>query len=377
MQSFWEIDSYYADTDILIIGAGLMGLWSAYELKKAAPSLSITILEKSPTPLGASTRNAGFACFGSLTELISDEETMGTDAMLSIVENRYKGILKIRQTFSDKQIQYDACGGFEAIQQTHGTANHLSAHLNQLNALLAPITGMANTFEDRSNSMASYGVKGFDHLVYNPLEAGIHSGKLVQALTQLVISMGVQIINGIEVTGWIKAAADMEVHTNQGATLHTKQLLVCTNGFTNALLPQLHIEPARGQILLTQPIEGLQLKGTFHFDEGFYYWRHIGNRILLGGARNLDFQGEQTTSLEGSDAIRNHLMDFLTKHIITPSPIQIEQSWSGIMGFTPNKQPLCQWTEPTVLAAIACNGMGVALTPIIAEKVAAMMLANN
>lgn len=377
MQSFWEIDSYYTDTDILIIGAGLMGLWSAYELKKAAPSLSITILEKSPTPLGASTRNAGFACFGSLTELISDEETMGTDAMLSIVENRYKGILKIRQTFSDKQIQYDACGGFEAIQQTHATANHLSAHLNQLNALLAPITGIANTFEDRSNSMASYGVKGFDHLVYNPLEAGIHSGKLVQALTQLVISMGVQIINGIEITGWIKAAADMEVHTNQGATLHTKQLLVCTNGFTNALLPQLHIEPARGQILLTQPIEGLQLKGTFHFDEGFYYWRHIGNRILLGGARNLDFQGEQTTSLEGSDAIRNHLMDFLTKHIITPSPIQIEQSWSGIMGFTPNKQPLCQWTEPTVLAAIACNGMGVALTPIIAEKVAAMMLANN
>ena len=65
MLSFWEKDSYYADTDIVIIGAGLMGLWSAYELKKAAPSLSITILEKNATPLGASTRNAGFACFGS------------------------------------------------------------------------------------------------------------------------------------------------------------------------------------------------------------------------------------------------------------------------------------------------------------------------
>lgn len=377
MLSYWEKDSYYADADMVIIGAGLMGLWSAYELKKAAPSRSITILEKSPTPLGASTRNAGFACFGSLTELISDAQSMGTDAMLSIFENRYKGILKIRKTFSDEQIQYDACGGFEAIQHTHATADHLADHIHQLNTLLAPITGMTNTFEDRSNNIANYGVKGFDHLVYNPLEAGIHSGKLVQALTQLVLSLGVQIINGIEVTGWIKAADQITIQTNQEATLHAKQLIVCTNGFTNALLPQLNIVPARGQILLTHPIDNLRLKGTFHFDEGFYYWRHIGNRILIGGARNLDFQGEQTTSLLGSDAIRQHLLVFLSKHIITETPITIEQSWSGIMGFTQDKQPICEMVEPNVLAVIACNGMGVALTPLIAEKVAALMLANN
>ncbi|MDP2421959.1 FAD-binding oxidoreductase [Sediminibacterium sp.] len=377
MLSYWEKDSYYADVDIVIIGAGLMGLWSAYELKKAAPSLTITILEKNATPLGASTRNAGFACFGSLTELISDESTMGTAAMLSIVESRFKGIQKIRANFSDEAIQYDACGGFEAIQNDHFTAPNLDGHIHYLNELLAPITGKHQTFCNATKQMNRYGVKAFDHLVYNSFEAGIHSGKLVNELTSKVLALGVRIINGVEVKGWIKTAESVEITTQYGPSIKAKQLIVCVNGFTQTLLPQLNILPARGQILLTKPIKGLALKGTFHFDEGFYYWRNIGNRILIGGARNLAIAEEQTTNLAGSDKIRNHLAQFLATYIDTPEPIEIEQSWSGVMGFTPNKEPLCTWAEPNVLAVIACNGMGVALTPIVAEKVAAMVLAND
>ena len=377
MLSYWEKDSYYADVDMVIIGAGLMGLWSAYELKKAAPSLTITILEKNATPLGASTRNAGFACFGSLTELISDESTMGTAAMLSIVESRFKGIQKIRANFSDEAIQYDACGGFEAIQNNHFTAPNLDGHIHYLNELLAPITGKHQTFCNATKQMNRYGVKAFDHLVYNSFEAGIHSGKLVNELTSKVLALGVRIINGVEVKGWIKTAESVEITTQYGPSIKAKQLIVCVNGFTQTLLPQLNILPARGQILLTKPIKGLALKGTFHFDEGFYYWRNIGNRILIGGARNLAIAEEQTTNLAGSDKIRNHLAQFLATYIDTPEPIEIEQSWSGVMGFTPNKEPLCTWAEPNVLAVIACNGMGVALTPIVAEKVAAMVLAND
>lgn len=377
MLSYWEKDSYYVDVDIVIIGAGLMGLWSAYELKKAAPSLTITILEKNATPLGASTRNAGFACFGSLTELISDESTMGTAAMLSIVESRFKGIQKIRANFSDEAIQYDACGGFEAIQNNHFTAPNLDGHIHYLNELLAPITGKHQTFCNATKQMNRYGVKAFDHLVYNSFEAGIHSGKLVNELTSKVLALGIRIINGVEVKGWIKTAESLEITTQFGPSMKAKQLIVCVNGFTQTLLPQLNILPARGQILLTKPIKGLALKGTFHFDEGFYYWRNIGNRILIGGARNLAIAEEQTTNLAGSDKIRNHLAQFLATYIDTTEPIEIEQSWSGVMGFTPNKEPLCTWAEPNVLAVIACNGMGVALTPIVAEKVAAMVLAND
>ena len=70
--SVWEKESFYSTQDVILVGGGLMGLWTAYELKKKNPYLKITILERNTIPLGASTRNAGFACFGSPTEIIHD-----------------------------------------------------------------------------------------------------------------------------------------------------------------------------------------------------------------------------------------------------------------------------------------------------------------
>jgi gamma-glutamylputrescine oxidase len=75
--SIWEIETYYKAQDVVIVGAGLMGLWTALTLHQKMPTLGITILEKNTTPLGASTRNAGFACFGSPTELLSDASIYG------------------------------------------------------------------------------------------------------------------------------------------------------------------------------------------------------------------------------------------------------------------------------------------------------------
>ena len=72
-------------------------LWSAYYLKKRAPSLTITIIERGIVPTGASTRNAGFACFGSVTELIADTQKMGEERMLQLVEMRCKGLKRIRK----------------------------------------------------------------------------------------------------------------------------------------------------------------------------------------------------------------------------------------------------------------------------------------
>ncbi|MEI6265847.1 MAG: FAD-binding oxidoreductase [Sphingobacteriia bacterium] len=373
MLSFWEKDSFYADVDIAIIGGGLMGLWTALEIKKQSPGTTVSILERSSTPLGASTRNAGFACFGSLTELLSDEKNMGTNAMLEIVEMRYKGIEKIKSTFSSEQIDLDECGGYEALGPINWAAE-INDRINYINQLLSSITGKANCFSNASNHMSSIGLKNFDHLIFNPLEAGIHSGKLVSALSQLAIEKGIRILNGIEIIGWEKLNDKIRIQSKQQQSIQANRLLICTNGFTNELIPSLAIEPARGQIILTAPIKGLSTKGTFHFDEGFYYWRNLGDRILLGGARNSDFNNERTTNLDGSDLIREKLVEFLNTHLDTTAPIIIDQSWSGIMGFTENKLPLFQQIESNVSVSIACNGMGVALTPIFAEKVAFELL---
>lgn len=369
--SHWEQTTYYREADIVIAGAGLMGLWSAWELLQKNPHLAITILDKYPTPLGASTRNAGFACFGSLTELISDEATMGTDAMLAIVEMRYKGIEKIKQLFEEKEIDYDACGGYETLLSSHSAYSSLTERIDYFNQLVFPFI-KTNAFELASNRLSILGLKNFDALIFNRCEAGIHSGKLVNALSQKLIARGVKILFGNGIESYHSSNKQIEILLTNKATIKAGQLLLATNAYTNAITGKNLVTPGRGQILLSSPITGLKTIGTFHFDEGFYYWRNIGDRILIGGARNANFEAEETTDLNGSDTIRHVLSDFLQKHF--NDPITIAQSWSGIMGFTKDKKPLLVQLEDNVFAATACNGMGVALSPVWAETVAATLL---
>lgn len=372
--SIWEKESYYAPQDLVIVGAGLMGLWTALELKKHRPSLRITILERNTTPLGASTRNAGFACFGSPTELIHDADTLGPDAMLAVAEMRYKGIQKIRRHFTDEQIGFDACGGYECINRDYKNWALLPDKLHWLNSLLKEITGSKAIFQQTDHKLAAMGLQGFDALVENVTEAALHSGKLVQALTQKVQATGVNILYGIQVSGIEKQSASMQINTLQNQTFTAAHVLLCTNAFTSELAPEARIEPARGQVIVTSPIPGLPMKGTFHFDEGFYYWRNLGNRILLGGARNSAFEAEATTNLSGSDTVRLALEHFLTQHLHPSFQYTIEHHWSGVMGFTTDKRPYTALVREGVTAAIACNGMGVALTPVVAEQLSAGLL---
>jgi gamma-glutamylputrescine oxidase len=372
--SIWEKETFYAPQDIIIIGAGLMGLWSALELKKRNPQLRITILERNTTPLGASTRNAGFACFGSPTELLHNIETLGTEGMLEVVEMRYKGIEKIKQHFTDEVIAFDPCGGYECVNKNYRHWEMLDDKIHWLNDLLKNITGTPNIFQRIDEKLTGLGLQNFDALIENVTEASLHSGKLVQALTQKVQSEGVSILYGMEVSNWEKANSHIHIHTKQETDLFARQVLFCTNGFTQDLVPGLPVTAARGQVILTSPIAGLAMKGTFHYDEGFYYWRNLGDRILIGGARNEAFEEETTTDLAGSAKLKEALELFLKQHLHPSYQYAIEHHWSGIMGFTSSKTPFVGLVGDNAFASIACNGMGVALTPVIAEKVAGLLL---
>ena len=70
--SYWELKSWFMNVDFTIVGSGIVGLNCAFYLKQKYPSANILILEKGILPQRASTKNAGFACFGSLSEIIDD-----------------------------------------------------------------------------------------------------------------------------------------------------------------------------------------------------------------------------------------------------------------------------------------------------------------
>jgi gamma-glutamylputrescine oxidase len=366
--SLWEKESFFAPQDIIIAGGGLMGLWTAYELKKKNPSLQITILEKHLIPYGASTRNAGFACYGSPSELLYDAELNGVDTMLSLVEMRYKGIEKIKKTFEEKDIGWKDCGGYEVFDD-NAVFKNVSDKLDWLNEQLHSFFPQEQTFTRVNNKMAEMNITGFAAMIENKDEAALHSGKLVQQLIQLVIASGVSILFNTEIKTWSEENGAVRIETNH-QTFTANKLLFATNAFTKNICNDSTVKPGRGQVIVTSPIADLKLKGTFHYDEGFYYFRNIGNRILLGGARNSDFENETTTEFVTSDLIQNTLEQFISTHLLSTQKFSIEHRWSGIMGFTETKQPELKQLSSNVFTATACNGMGVALSPIFAEKVA-------
>ena len=373
--SIWEKESWFAPADIVIAGSGLVGLWSAYYLKKKHPSLRITIIERGIVPTGASTRNAGFACFGSLTELLADIDQMGEDKMLELVSLRYRGLKKIRKTFRDAEIGYEQLGGFELLASAGklGDCDGLRSAIDRLNHRLKKITGEQKTFRLRDDKIAAFGFAGVQYLIESRAEGQLHSGLLSQALLRLVQSQGVTVLNNIEITGFEKVGGHLLLQTNHLFTLTASQLLVCTNAFARQLLPQLDVVPARGQVLVTSPIDGLPFKGTFHFDEGYYYFRNLGDRVLLGGARNLAFEEETTNEMTLTNIIQQELERFLREVILPGRHYTIDTRWAGVMGMGGEKMPIVRAVNDQVFCAVRMHGMGVALAPVIGEQVTALL----
>ncbi|MCU7550807.1 FAD-binding oxidoreductase [Chitinophagaceae bacterium LB-8] len=380
MISIWEKETFFAPQDVIIIGSGFVGLWCAFYLKKRAPDLKITIIERGVIPTGASNRNAGFACFGSLSELIADETQMGTDKMLQLVDMRYKGLLRIQKYFPDSKIDFERCGGYELYdEKDRMSKNELEAGVDRINSLLHPITGNKRTFRFDDEHIHLFGFGETSHLIKNGLEGSLHSGKLLQSLLQHVHSKGVQVLNNIEVKSFHPNENVIELKTNFSTSFSCKQLLICTNAYAKELLPETDIIPARGQILLTSPIQGLPWKGTFHSDQGYYYFRNFGNRVLLGGARNKAFAEEQTTELKTTELIQSELERYLEDVVLPRFKKQyvIEHRWSGIMAMGSEKMPIIQQLMPGVFCAIRMSGMGVALAPMVGKIMAKMMASEQ
>lgn len=376
MLSIWEKESFLAPQDVLVAGAGLAGLWSAFYLKKKEPALKITIVDKGIFPTGASTRNAGFACFGSLSEVMYDIKTMGLDATLSLVEKRFKGLKRIQKHLSASAIDFKKCGGYELFGGTAPyTKEELENSIGYLNSLLKEITGKKQTYSLAEDKIKEFGFGHTTHLVLNSEEGYLHSGKMVQLLLQTVMGLGVNYMPCTAVESFVNNNSGIEVKTANGLTLQTSKLLICTNGFAQDLLPSEEIIPARGQVIVTSPIKDLPIRGTFHADEGFYYFRNLGNRILLGGARNLAFDEENTADLQTSPRIQNELERYLSQ-VVMPNiktNYTIDHRWSGIMGMGPEKAPIVKEVQPHIFCAVGLGGMGVALAPAAAQEVVGLM----
>ena len=369
MLSFWEKDVFLKKYDVIIIGAGFSGLWLAYFLKKYQPKIEIAILEAGTLPTGASTKNAGFSCFGSPSELLENIEVMGIDQAMFWSEKRYKGINMIRQYFGS-EVEFDDCGGTELFKDKI-LFEETKDQLSTLNHSIKSIVGNDNHFFLDEHIIQNAGFSGFQYAIKNSVEGSIHSGKLINIMTETLHAMKVRIFNGVKVQRFDNELDSMKVYAENGLIFEARHLSITTNAFTKQLLPEVDLYPGRGQVLITEPIEGLNWRGTFHFDKGYYYFRNYRNRILFGGGRNLDFKTENTDEFALTELVQNKLEQLLYENIIPEHKnIRIDQRWSGIMAFDETKTPLSKCLNNRLSLSVRMNGMGVALAPTLSESLA-------
>ncbi len=372
MFSYWE-KKHFLNYDLIVVGSGFVGLSTALHFRKKNPKSNVLVLERGIFPTGASTKNAGFACFGSLTEILDDFWQMTQDEVLELVERRYKGLKSIRKKFGDKPLGYLHSGGFELLEESQLPA------LDQMEAINKLLKGV---FDDKVFTLTPKHEKmGFSDqikkVVKNSYEGELDPGKYMNLLWQSAAESGVKILTGVSVCE-IKSLEGI-VLAEDGSRKNTfefkaNKIAICTNAFTKKLWPESDLQPGRGLILLSKPLDfKIPWKGSFHLDKGYVYFRQIDGRLLLGGGRNKDLMGERKTEFEVNPKIKSHL-EYLAKEVIFPGKEVIwDSEWTGIMAFGKTKTPIIQQVGNNTAAAVRLGGMGVAIGYQVGKELSALL----
>ena len=367
--SYWELKQYFTEFDLVVIGAGIVGLSSAISYKNKNKKAKILILERGVLPNGASTKNAGFACFGSSSELLDDLSKNNSETVWETVLMRWQGLQILRKRLGDKGIDLNLWGGYELFDSKENKIKSLEK-IQDLNKEIYQHLGLKNCFSEYPKN--NFGFKNTKGIILNKYEGQIDTGLMMQNLLLLAQKKGITVLNNIEIKTINDLGGKVELKSINGI-FKAKKVVVATNGFANELLKINNINPARAQVLITKPISQLKIKGTFHYQEGYYYFRNIKNRLLFGGGRNINLKKEETSEIGLNSKIQNHL-EYLLKTMILPNTaFEIEHRWSGIMGVGNEKKPIIKPITNNVIAAVRMGGMGIAIGSKVGEIVAKIL----
>jgi gamma-glutamylputrescine oxidase len=372
--SYWERTAFIDNADVIIIGSGLVGLSAALHLKRKQTTLNITVLDRGLLPSGASTKNAGFACFGTVSEQLGYIKRSSEAEMLRMVDYRYRGLQRLRANLGDDNIRYIQHGGYELFTVNESEeAQAATDAILYLNKLLSEVIGDTDIYAVADAKIAAFGFQGVSRIIANKYEGQIHTGYMMRTLLYKAYEAGVLVLNNCMVNRIENEGSHQSIYTNQGI-FKAKKVILANNAFARQLYPGLDVVPGRGQVLVTKPISGLKLKGTYHFNKGYYYFRNIDDRVLFGGGRNIDFKAEETADFGNTEQVKNQLTQYLHEMILPNQPVEIDSWWSGIMGFGEELSPIIKELQPNVFCAVRCNGMGIAMGSLVGEEVAELVL---
>ena len=367
-RSFWEKGTWPTNFDVVIIGAGFTGLYTALYIKQCLSHLNVMVMDRGGMTLGASSRNAGFVCFGSPTEILSDIETMGEEATVDLIRERYIGTQAIKMIFKHN-VELAFNGGSEVFREGSSRPSGLDmSELQLVNRLIERATGLRNGYREVDPSES--GLKQVSSILHTPYEGVVNPAKMLKSLTKRVEAMGVRVCHRLSYTGHVgDDDGVIRIETSEGR-ICANHLIFCTNALGMDASNGFDVRPGKNQVYVTNELSH-NLKGTYHMDAGYIYFRGVDRRILIGGGRHLKLENDD--ALIFSEEIESYLMEILNTHVETNDTISFEHAWMGHIGIGALKSPIVKKISQNVYVGLRMGGMGVALAPAVGHQLSDLL----
>ncbi len=367
--SYWERKTWLSNIDFAIVGSGIVGLSCALRLRQRFPDKKIVVFERGVLPSGASTKNAGFACFGSVSEILDDLKTHTEEEVIALIKNRAKGLDLLRKTIGDQAMRFYQYGGYEIFSSNDESFfEECRSKIPYVNQMMKRAGFTQKEVFLLKNDPFSF-KNTQKRVIFNQYEGQLDTGLMMNSLIQKTLKNDIFILNSTNIDSFSADKDKISLVLANFGEISSKKLFIATNGFAKQFFNE-DLQPARAQVLITNPIENLHIKGTFHLDKGYYYFRNVDNRILLGGGRNLDFKSEETVEAGLTDLVQHKLEQLLSTTILPNTPFEIDSRWSGIMGVGGKRKPIVKKIEDNVFCGVRLGGMGVAIGSSVGKQLA-------
>jgi gamma-glutamylputrescine oxidase len=367
---------------LVILGAGIMGSALAYYLARAGqPPL---VIERNPHPAGGATgRNGGLLVSGPAQSYRAAIDALGREAAREITQLTMLNRHLVAELLATESI--DAAytvTGFVALAADDQEAAELRASAQALQA-----DGFAAEWLDRAAAEACLGTALAPRYVgalFKPDDGVIHSARYAFGTAQAAARRGAHFAYGpraLAVTpraggrGWL-------VHTTEGR-VEAEQVVVALNAWADELFPELAglIVPTRGHVVLTAPV-GFKVR-PWSANAGYEYGRQLETgQLLVGGMRKSrpDMErGHRPPPGQNAPTALPELVaalsEFVPAHFPAARGVPIVHHWTGVMGFTPDDQPLAgAWPGRDGLWLLAgFSGHGMPFSQALPQALAARL----
>ncbi|MEV4479218.1 NAD(P)/FAD-dependent oxidoreductase [Micromonospora coxensis] len=275
------------DADVVIVGAGYTGLWTAYYLAVADPTVRITVLEAEIAGYGASGRNGGWCSALFPTSLPALARRHGRDPALAMQRAMRDTVREVGRVTAAEGVDCDwRQGGTVVLARSEVQLARARAEVAAARAHgLDPDDLVLLDAAEASARCAAEGVRGG---TYTPHCAAVHPAKLVRGLARAVEARGVRIAERTPVTA-IRPGAVLTGH----GTVRAPVVVRATEGWTPGLPGHRRtIAPVYSLMVATAPLPrstwdeiGLGARETFsdHRHVIVYGQRTADGRLAFGG----------------------------------------------------------------------------------------------